>query len=324
MKLSVIIPVYNAERHINKCLDSVKNQTYSNWEAIIIDDGSSDNSYSLLLNYALSDDRFKVCKQDNQGPGSTRNNAIAKVTGDYIIFIDADDYINVDYFSELNKCIESDQPDVVFIDVLHEKPSGELIRQEFMSRYKSLSRERLIRNQMTGKIPWGGVRKVVRASMLFANSIKYSDNLVGEEALFSFKVLLYAEKISFVEMPCYHYVKHAESQSEKGDDDPWGPVCENLSAYLRANHLIDKYNTTINSFGFTAFIVSIYRISKKHNLICAMKKGKCALLHFKYKYSFDFDKESLEFRTRCFIFFARHNLLLPIVIAAKIKVELNK
>ncbi|WP_052476255.1 glycosyltransferase family 2 protein [Cohnella kolymensis] len=156
MKVSVVIPVFNAEQFLSKCLDSVKNQTYNNWEAIAIDDGSSDGSYTILSKYALDDNRFKVSTHANQGPGYTRNRAISQVTGDYVVFLDADDYIDSHYFEKLIKCIEENQSDVVFIDALQEKPSGELIRVEYMSKYKGCSKEELIRSQMTGKMPWGG------------------------------------------------------------------------------------------------------------------------------------------------------------------------
>ena len=320
MKISVVIPVYNAEKYLSRCLDSVINQTYDNWEVIAIDDGSQDSSYTILSQYSLNDKRFKVFSQKNQGPGYTRNIAISKAIGDYIVFLDADDYINFDYFSDLIDCVEENKSDVVFIDLVQEKVSGELIRFEKMSKYKALPKDKIIRYQMTGKMPWGGVRKAVRTSLILDNKIEYSKDIVGEEALFSFRILTEANNISFLDKKTYyHYVNYPNSQSKKGKDDPWGPICSKLSDYLQENNLFNEYQSTINSFGFTALIVSIYRISQNHNFTEAMLLSKRALQIFKSKYNFKLDEDSLELRTKCVTPFAKAGLVFPILLAAKIK-----
>jgi len=319
VKISVIIPVYNAEKYLYKCLDSVINQTYKYWEVIAIDDGSQDNSYSILLNYAFRDERFKVFSHNNQGPGNTRNKAIESVTGDYIVFLDSDDYIETNYFEDLVICASKNNSDVIFIDVIQENPNGKLIKYETMSKYKKSPKDTIIRHQMTGKLPWGGWRKAVKYSLITNNNIKYSKDDVGEEALFSFRVLFHAKVISFIDKICYHYVNYPNSQSKKGDDDPWSGVCEKIKKYLQNTGLFDKYKTTINSFGYTALIVSIYRITQNYKLDEALNKSKYALGIFKKKYSFNLDKDSLEVRTRCLIPFARLNLVFPIVVVAKLK-----
>ena len=91
--ISIIVPVYNTEKFIHKCLDSIAAQTYTNWEAILIDDGSPDSCGIICDEYAVKDKRFKVIHQENKGVVTARNNAIAKATGEYLAFVDSDDFI---------------------------------------------------------------------------------------------------------------------------------------------------------------------------------------------------------------------------------------
>ena len=115
MIISVVIPVYNAERYLQRCISSVQSQTYSNWEMVLVDDGSKDNSLKICQENAAIDNRIKVVHQSNKGPGEARNVGIAATTGDYVVFVDADDYIDKDYFQLLSKKAVGN--DVVFIDV---------------------------------------------------------------------------------------------------------------------------------------------------------------------------------------------------------------
>ena len=96
-KVSIIIPVYNSEKYISKCLDSVLNQTYKDIEVLVINDGSKDNSIDILREYEKKDDRIVVIDKENEGVAKTRNMGIKKATGDYIMFIDNDDFIDKEY-----------------------------------------------------------------------------------------------------------------------------------------------------------------------------------------------------------------------------------
>lgn len=317
MKISVIIPVYNAEKYLYKCLDSIINQTYKEWEVIAIDDGSQDNSYSILLEYASRDMRFKIFSHKNQGPGYTRNKAIEKVTGDYIVFLDSDDYIADNYFEELVACVKLNNSDVVFVDIIQEKPNGKLIKYETMSKYKNCSKDTIIRHQMTGKLPWGGCRKAVRSSLIINNNVRYSMDDVGEEALFSFQVLFYAKEVSFIDKVCYHYVNYPNSQSKKGDDDPWGAVCNNLKQYIYDHNLENEYGMTINSFAYSALVVSIFRITQAHPVSVAIRKSRKQFKKFKDNYSFDIEKDSLETRTKCVLPILQLGMVLPVVLISK-------
>lgn len=99
-KISVIVPVYNVEKYLKQCLDSIVNQTYKNLEIIIVNDGTKDNSMKIVENY-LQDNRIKVINKENGGLASARNSGLEKVTGKYISFIDSDDWIELNMYEEL-------------------------------------------------------------------------------------------------------------------------------------------------------------------------------------------------------------------------------
>lgn len=113
MMFSVIIPVYNAEKYLRPCLDSVLNQSDPDWECICVDDGSSDLSGQILDEYAGRDSRFKVIHQSNGGEGVARNTGLAAATGDWITWLDADDLYRFDRLAEARRLIELEDPDLV-------------------------------------------------------------------------------------------------------------------------------------------------------------------------------------------------------------------
>jgi glycosyltransferase involved in cell wall biosynthesis len=220
IKFYVIIPVYNGEKYIKKCLDSIINQNYENWEILIVDDFSNDLTHNIALEYHKNDYRINVFRNEkNLGPGGSRNYGIIKsiekiqktnieIMNNYIVFIDSDDWIDLNYFDMANKLILDKLPDVIFVDVIQEYESGEFIKIEKMSNYKNREKIELIRHQLTGKLPWGGVRKLANAVLFLDEKIRFSMDFNGEEAIYSFRLLAKANSIEFIEKALYHYIIH--------------------------------------------------------------------------------------------------------------------
>jgi glycosyltransferase involved in cell wall biosynthesis len=333
VKISLIIPVYNAELYLRKCLDSVITQKYQNWEAFIIDDASDDKSPEILDYFKKKDKRINVYRNNNnKGPGETRNLALSYATenkntksfsSEYIVFLDSDDWIEDDYFLSISEMAEKSYPDIIFIDLIQEKPNGEFIKYERMSSYNKSSQETIIRHQMTGKLPWGGVRKAVKKDLIVENNITYSNDIIGEEALYSFKLLYNAKKIKFIDKALYHYVIHSNSQSGSYNPNPYGPVCESLRFYLKEINAYKKYESSLISFAFTALIVSFYRNAQYHKFSESVNQSRLALKEYKKNYGFNLDKSSLEIRTRIVLPFIKLNLVVPIVLLAKVKAFLS-
>lgn len=115
-KVSVIIPVYNAEKYLRQCLDSVVNQTLRDIEIICVDDGSPDSSLSLLQKYASGDNRIKILQQENSGAGIARNKGLAMASGKYILFLDSDDFFELDLCENLFYQAEKTEADIILYD----------------------------------------------------------------------------------------------------------------------------------------------------------------------------------------------------------------
>ena len=254
--ISVIVPVYNAEQYINRCVNSILTQTYSDWELILVDDGSIDNSLAQIKHYE-DDKRVRIIHQENCGAGDARNRGIECITGDYVVFVDSDDYLEPDYF----KLLSNHHEDIVFIDVNRRDISGRIIAEERLSVLKDKSKDDIIRGQMTGQILWGGVRKAVRRSLLERNNIRYSNHKVGEEAIYSFLLLYYAQDYSFISRPVYNYEIHSNSLSQTTDDDPWGPVANSLKETVIKLGCYKQYADSLNAFIITAAIVSLSKVA---------------------------------------------------------------
>lgn len=318
MKISVIVPVYNAEKFLNKCIESVEKQTYNNWELLLIDDGSSDKSAEIMKAACERDSRIKEFHQMNAGPGITRNRGINLATGDYIVFLDADDYIDSEYFSLLSL---EDGKDVVFIDVNQVTNNGKILKKEFMSDYKKWNKNRIIRAQMTGKIPWGGWRKAVKRDLLIENHIEFTEHNIGEEALYSFCVLNKSNSIGFIEKAVYFYVNHENSQSKLKIDDPWGPAVERMKEYLLKSNLYEKYADTLNAFNLTATVVSLDRIQQMYTGIEKKTKASGRLKQFRdiYDRNAKIDNANIMGKAKIFEWFILHNMYEPVFLSSDLR-----
>lgn len=319
MRISVLIPVYNAAEYLTRCLDSILAQTYSDWEVIAVDDGSKDNSYQILQEYAVKDQRITAFTKENEGPGLTRNFAMEKASGDYIVFVDSDDYIEPTYFEELEKCVREKGSDVVFIDVIQERPDGSIICEEKMSAFAEYSKKDLISYQMCGTMPWGGVRKAAKRSLIEDHNIRYTKDPVGEEAAYSFKLLFYAKTISFIPIKLYHYINYPISQSKAGGEDPWGSVVVKIKQQLVDCEAINEYKTALNAFAFSALIVWVLRYATKHAIGDTVKAFKERRKVFDTEYGWDIAEQYLRKEARILLPLVRYNMLFPVALGAKLR-----
>ena len=130
IKFSIIIPAYNAENSIQKSIDSILNQTYNNYEIIVVNDGSTDNTINLIE----KNSKIKIINQKNLGVSSARNTGIENAKGDFIAFIDADDYIEKNYLEEFNNIIEKYNPDLIICGI-NESNNSKIFKSFFKNAY---------------------------------------------------------------------------------------------------------------------------------------------------------------------------------------------
>ena len=199
MKVSVIIPVYNVEQYIEKCLDSLVNQTLKDIEIIVVNDGSPDNSQKIIDKYVKKyPKKVKSYIKENGGQGSARNYGLEKATGEYIGYVDSDDYVEVDMFEKLYNKAKKTKSDITICGTYVEYPDKTITELEDLKHNDS----RL--NAYFGKMAvWN---KIYKRELLVDNKMKFRSKLWYEDFDFSYKVISYAKKITYLNEPYYHYL----------------------------------------------------------------------------------------------------------------------
>lgn len=326
VQISVVVPVYNAEAFLDKCVGCIEAQDYPNWEMLLVDDGSVDASPEIVDRWAQKDPRIRAFHQANAGPGAARNLGIREANGDFIVFVDSDDLIDPGYFSLLSK--KAGSADVVFIDVLQVDQDGKPIRRQYASDHREKGKEGFMRAQMTGLIPWGGVRKAVRRSLLTENGICFSGHAVGEEALYSLRLMLCAKNIAFIdERPVYNYVVRRGSQSESSGDDPWGGAVREIREFLDSEGLTGSLGNTWNSFSAAAALVSVDRICGSGRSRGETRKAaKERLARFRRDLikGAGFDRKSADRRVRLLLPFLRRGPVFPLIWVCRLRRAVKK
>ena len=318
LKYSIVMPTYNTGERLRRSIDSVINQTYTNWELIIIDDGSTDNTKNILNRYSKLDCRLKVYTQKNQGPGVARNNGIKKCSGKYIAFIDSDDYYEEDFLEQVNaKNVEVEQ-DIIFVNGVNEYNNGKKCGEYNFQKYKYKDIDQILRLQIMGIIPWGGVFKVVKKEI--AKKCLYSKIDVGEELLFSVKSLEIAKNISFVDNTLYHYVYNEKGQHTLGGLDPWNELCFMMKKEMIKSGEYYKYNQELNSLALKALSIALYRHSCVQKYSVARKNYKKIIKNYSDNFDiFDIRTKDLDYTTNIIAMLIKLRAYFIIYLASKLK-----
>ena len=202
--ISVIIPIYNLDKYLPKCIDSVLAQTYTNLEVIPVDDGSSDNSAQLLKEYALKDNRVKPIFKENGGVSSARNTGLNNCTGDYIYFLDGDDWIAPNTIEKLYGY--SERYDVVQASHIEAHDSGlEKIPGDIIVSNKEIeNKEEMLSGYFLGEIYESSCNKLYRRSVI--GDLRFDEGLaVAEDSSFVYNVLKNTKSIKLLDDTTYFY-----------------------------------------------------------------------------------------------------------------------
>lgn len=213
--ISVIVPVYNAERHLKRCIDSILSQSYKNLEIILINDGSTDRSGEICENYKKTDSRVKVLHKINEGQASARNEGLKIATGEFIGFVDDDDVIDPLMYEKLYKNIQKYNIDVsgIIADWIYtskKKCDGEKFESRFYSS-NELILNMLAKQKLISSSVWDKLFK----STLFDN-IKFPDGCEYEDYWVIINILERVEGIYIETTPLYHWYQYESSQSKRG------------------------------------------------------------------------------------------------------------
>ena len=215
--VSIIIPVYNVELYLSKCIDSILAQSFTDWECILVDDGSKDKSGSICDNYALKDNRIKVIHQNNSGVSIARQVGIDNVCGEYSIHIDPDDWIESNMLEELYNKAKSDDADMVICDYFkHEGGVQQYINQRpnLLEPIKII--EQMLTTNMYPQLYGSCWNKLVRFSCFNSsdNLIRFEpeDLSLGEDVVFNCRLLMSTvHRVSYLNKAFYHYEVRSNS-----------------------------------------------------------------------------------------------------------------
>ena len=265
VKFSIIIPVYNCENFIEKCINSIISQKYTNWELIVVDDGSSDNSLCLCKNIAEQSDKIRVFHKENGGVSSARNYALNKISGDYLLFVDSDDMLTSDCLNNLYSTIINIRPDVCFhkYGIIRgsniEYPINDATTVSVETAIENIY-DTFIDNWILFSATWSKCYKIStikKFNIRFAESINlYEDFLFLTYFLSHSKLVYITTNIGYL----YRVVKN--SLSRKANQD----ICKCIKFVLNE---IDKSSSN-------SFVVDSYKLLINQILIiryCELDKG---------------------------------------------------
>ena len=235
--ISIVVPIYNVEKYVEKCVSSILIQTYSNLEIVLVDDGSTDNSGKIIDKLKNKDSRIKVIHKKNGGLSDARNCGIDNSTGKYICFIDSDDYVNSNYVEVLYKNIIKYDCDISVCSFKKVLESDEINILEEVKNDTFVLNETNIFSQLYGKfsletiVAWNKMYKI----NLF-DSVRYPKGKIHEDEYVIHKLLNNAKKIIYSSVPYYYYVQRNNSIVHKFSENR----LDFISAYKERMTLFEK------------------------------------------------------------------------------------
>ena len=237
-KVSVIVPVYNVEKYITRCLTSLVNQTIDDLEIILVNDGSTDNSEKLIKQFKKDYKNIIYVKKENGGLSSARNFGLIYATGEYIAFLDSDDYVDKSIYQKMYEKAKATNSDYVECDFIWKYPDNEKIDVGF--RYKD-------KKEMFEKARVVAWNKLIKREIIINNKLEFPVGLYYEDVEFFYKLLPYINNFSFVEEPLIYYVQRGNSIVNKQDarTKQIFKVLDNVINYYKKIGLYNEYETQI-------------------------------------------------------------------------------
>lgn len=275
VKFSVVIPIFNAAAYLHECVDSVLRQTYDDYEIILVNDGSVDDSFEICKEYAAANPRIRAYTKKNEGLSATRNYGLAECRGDYIVFLDSDDYIERESLQKFNTVIEKTDADIVAAYAYHVGADGRQRKSRpFLSNAETpmsgteFFEKSLYQNNMRACAPF----YITSRKLIDTYGLQFRSGLYHEDELWTPELLFYAKKV--VDLPFYFYnyrISNAQSITRdpskkiKRAQDRMQIALE-LSAFF-SNYTNRKYNCFQDNIA-AQYMYAVY----DGNLIDAGKK----------------------------------------------------
>ena len=273
--ISIIIPIYNAEAYLRQCIDSIIRQTYTDWELILVDDGSSDSSASICDEYEQADKRIIALHQPNKGVSAARNAGIVRAKGKYLCFVDADDWLEENFLANFHS--DEINADLFISGWIFNTYGKAYSCVKYQTRYcqsvNEIRDEFLRQNLKRNGYPWG---KLFRASIIQSNKLCFNEKMsINEDHLFLLEYLLYVDSLSISSNADYQYrVFDATGMKLSGRKHSYLEYIENSESSERVmEQLKSKWNLSEGIFqDFISYFVYSRRMSAMEALILNSEK----------------------------------------------------
>ena len=262
-KISIIVPVYNVEKYIDKCLKSLTQQTLQDIEIIIVNDGSLDKSVEIIEKYVKENStKIKYYEKENGGLSSARNYGLEYATGEYIAFLDSDDYVETNMYEEMYNLAKKENADMVECDFIWEWEYGKKIfdkRREYKTKEEMMKKPRVV--------AWN---KIYKREIINKYKIRFPEGLIYEDMEFFYKLLPHLNKISYINKYFVHYTQREDSitnkQTQKVEDI--FKILDNIFDYYIDQKLYNKYEKELKYMSRRIILGSslkrIFRIKDSH------------------------------------------------------------
>lgn len=209
-KVSVIVPVYNVEKYLKRCLDSLINQTLSDIDIICINDGSKDSSLQILEQYAQKDSRIVIYNQENSGPSVARNTGLEHASGEYIGFVDSDDWVDLDFYEKLYNSAKNNNADIAVADFIREHPNKKPKRLKLKEEkiYTTPEDKFMICKVHREGCVWN---KIYRTEFIKSINLKFVPKMYYEDRDFTIRSLYFSKKLVTTPNTYYRYFVNPKS-----------------------------------------------------------------------------------------------------------------
>lgn len=265
-KLTIIIPIYNTEKYLQECLESIANQNYKNIEVICVDDGSTDDSVQIVESFIAKDSRFNLIKAEHNGVSYARNLGLENATGEYVTFVDSDDKIEQETYSEALKHIEKVDfvcfKIKVFGENLHKNRNAENKYYNFKFKGLKQTNEKVLK-----KLDVSLCNKIFKISLIKEKNISFPNGLHYEDANFYWKYMLNSRTGYFIQKYFYNYRRReksimAESLSKVSKSIDHLLILEDLFSYLKKEDLL-KINLNLCAYLLEHYFRFVVRLTPK-------------------------------------------------------------
>lgn len=255
VKVSIVVPIYNAEKYLNRCIDSIRSQTLKDIEIILINDGSTDSSGDICEKLAKQDMRIKVSHKKNGGVGSARNLGIEKSKGKYIIFVDPDDYIKNDMVEKMYQTANKNNCDVVICNfVTNTKNRNEIKCIENKILYGETLKKYLIEYMISGECETYCWNKMYKRNIIVDNNIKFYNYNIWEDAIFNYEIMLRKPRVYYLTENLYYYIVNDKGLTQKYTDCKFNAAKTMLNKKKELINVYEIENINVHKQMYKCFI----------------------------------------------------------------------